>query len=369
MSGEIISIEPRLPPAVCGTSTYGLMLSRHWPHSESRPRFLHLVVDGAEASRRELGTADIHEVGRCASNLLSQMEEFPDAGVIVHYSSRGFHRFGIPLWLSRGLSRWRKRNPDARMLAFYHEVPQPLAMTSRHYILERINRTIIRRIARAANVIATNTREHATRLEEITWRRGVPCVPVPSNIPAPDHADGSFASRAAKDFAVFGLPFTQLLTLRYFEPELADWCKSGVIERLHLIGPTDEKCAPQIDALLGRIFPPEAVIRHGTLPVDRVSEILSRVGFCLTQSNEGNFSKSGSFTAFAAHACAVVSRMKSGGEPFAHLIRPEEVAPAVQRKDFAEFERRGFALREWYLRESDWPVVAGRIRQMYEGGL
>lgn len=367
MSNAIVSIEPRLPPAMCGTSTYGWTLSRNWP--EPRPRFVHLVVDGAEASRKQLGTADIFDVGRSAANLSARLEEFPDAGVIVQYASRGFHRFGIPLWLSRGLSRWRQRHPRARMLVFFHEVPQSLPITSRHYILERINRHIIRRLSRTASVIATNTKEHAARLEELTGRRDVPFLPVPSNIPAPDNADSSFARRAARDFAVFGLPFTQLLTLRHFAAELAEWRRAGVIERLHLIGPADGKFSPQSDELLAGVLPSGAIVRHGGLDATQVSEILGRTGFCLTQCSEENFSKSGTFTAFAAHGCAVVSKMKPVREPLGFLVQPEQVSDAILRGDFSEIEKRARALRDWYLRESDWPVVAARIRQLYEGGM
>ncbi len=363
MTDTILSIEPRLPPAVCGVGMYGWELARRWP--EPGPRFVHLVVDGAEASRGLLGSGDIFETGGSAAALASRMAEYPGAGVIVHYASRGFQRLGVPLWLWRGLSRWRRRQPDARMVTFHHEVSPRLPMMTRHYFLERIERCVTARIARAANVVATNTREHAARLEKITGRRDVRCLPVPANIPAPPDSDGSFARREARDFVVFGVPLTQLLTVRHFAAELAEWHRAGVLGRLHVIGPSDEKFSPETDALLARTLPADAVVRHGVLGAPQVSAVLSRAGFFLTQSNENDFSKSGTFAAFAAHACAVVSRMKGAGGPFVHLIRPEEVAPAVQRMELGEFARRACALREWYLRESDWPVVAARFAAMF----
>ena len=366
MSDVIFSIEPRLPPAVCGTSGFGWQLSQHWP--DATKKFTHLTVDGAEASRRHFGRQEIFETGQSASRLFARLQEHPGAGVIVQYSSRGYHRYGIPIWLARGLGKWRRANAASRMLVFFHEVPQPLPLLTRHGILERINRAIIRRLCRYADVIATNTGEHAERLGEITGRREVPCLPIPSNIPAPGNVDASFAGRAAGDFAVFGLPLTLLLTLQHFAAELAEWREAGVLERLHLIGPPDEKFSRQTDALLAGILPAEAIVRHGALDAAQVSEVFSRAGFFLTQSNEGNFSKSGTFAAFASHACAVVSKMRTHGEPFAHLVQPSEVVPALQRKDFAEFERRARALREWYLRESDWPAVAGGIERLFRGG-
>lgn len=365
MSDVIISIEPRLPPAMCGTSTYGWTLSRHWP--EANRRFVHLVVDGAEASRRHFGTEQIHDVGQSAARLYEQLKKHPGAGVILHYASRGFHRYGVPLWLARGLGKWRCQHRDARLLVFFHEVPQRLPATSRHYVLERLNRIIIKRLARLADVIVTNTPEHAERLGRLTGRSEIPWLWVPSNIPAPQNPDSSFASRNTKDFVIFGLPFTQLLTAQAFAEELKTWHWEGVIERLHLIGPTDAKFSPQVVALLAQILPGDAVIRHGSLEPPAVSRILQSAGFCLTQSNAENFSKSTTFAAFPAHGCAVVAKMGSEAAipPLCHLIHPEELPTLVRSPGFSEISSRARALAAWYAENADWPVVATHFARMF----
>jgi hypothetical protein len=208
----------------------------------------------------------------------------------------------------------------------------------------------------------TNAPEHAQRLCELSRRASVEWLPIPSNIPPPADLIASFSTRRRGDFVIFGLPFTQLLTVQAFARELAAWRAAGVLERLHLVGPTDATFAPQTAALLHALLPEESIVRHGPLEPSAVSEVLSHAGFCLTQNTETNFSKSGTFAAFAAHGCAVVSRMSPIREPLGYIFQPEEVSDTALREDFLEFERRARALREWYLRESDWPAIAARIR-------
>ena len=364
MSETILSIEPRLPPAVCGTSMYGWRLTEHWP-DQSR-RFVHAVVDGAEASRRQFATEDIVETGQSSSGLLAALEKHAGGGAILHYASRGYHRYGIPIWLARGIARWRRRNPVAPLLVFFHEVPQPLPMRSRHYILERINRAIIRLLCRKASVLMTNAPEHAQRLSELSGRASVEWLPVPSNIPAPPDVESTIAGRRRREFVIFGLPFTHLLTVRAFEKELAAWQSAGLIEKVHLIGPNDAKFSPQTAALLRTLLPEDRIVTHGPLEPRAVSALLMSAGFCLTQNTGANFSKSGTFAAFAVHGCAVVARLGAGPEPLAFLVQPEEVADPQMRSDFSEFDRRARALREWYLRASDWPVISAKVRAAFD---
>src|SRR5207247_1808487 len=105
---------------VCGTSTYGWKLSQHWP--DRTKHFVHLVVDGAVESRQYYGCEYIFAVGESGRELSARMALHPGAGVILHYASRGFNRYGCPIWMARGITRWRRRNPDARLLIFFHEV-------------------------------------------------------------------------------------------------------------------------------------------------------------------------------------------------------------------------------------------------------
>ena len=365
MRDVIFSIEPRLPPAVCGTSGFGWQLSQHWP--DATKKFTHLTVDGAEASRRHFGRQEIFETGQGASRLFARLQEHPGAGVIVHYASRGFHRYGIPIWLARGLGQWRRANAASRMLVFFHEVPQPLPLLTRHGILERINRAIIRRLCGHADEIVTNTPEHSGRLAEISGRSGIPWMWIPSNIPTPQNAADA-AVRRAGDFVIFGLPFTQMLTVRAFAVEMKAWRGAGLIERLHLIGPADAKFSPQTDALLAEFLPGDAIVRHGALESAAVSRILREAGFCLTQSNAENASKSGTFTAFAAHGCAVVAKV--GGDisqaPFSHLIQPGELPELVRQPDGTEIARRSRALAAWYAKSVDWPVLAEKVARIFD---
>src|SRR6185436_5078671 len=107
---------------------------------------------------------------------------------------------------------------------------------------------------------------------------------------------------------------------------------------------------------------------HGELPPVEISRLLSCAGFCLSQSNGENFSKSGTFAAFAAHGCPVIMRAGRGSAeaPFRHLIQPDELLVGGVRTDFSSFEQRANDLRDWYSREVDWPNLAEKIGGLFD---
>lgn len=354
----IISIAPRLPPAVCGVGTYSLLLAQAWPSPEF---FVHLVVDGQSASCVALPQSSIVEVGHSSTRLVRELISRRPTSVILHYSSRGYHRFGIPIWLARAIHQWKARNAKAELIVFFHEVPAHLPLRSirnHHGVIQKFNQFIMKILCKNASKVVTNSSEHALRLEAMFGLKNVPRISVSSNIPAPRHTSIPFESRVPADFLIFGLSFTQLLTVKSFAEELAYWASTGLLRRLHLVGPTDgSSFSKAINELLSSILSSHQVIHHGVLEVSEISHLLQTVGFCLTQVTEKNYYKSTTFMAYAAHGCPVISRISSTSLPLNFLVRPNE----LEARPYEEFAPRALSLREWYFREADWPLAAKKI--------
>ena len=241
-----------------------------------------------------------------------------------------------------------------------HEVAGQMPITSRHYWLARIDAWIIRRIARTADVLVTNTEHHQVKLRSISRRDDVHLFPVASNIRiAPT---GSIA-RSATEFVIFGLPFRRLHTVQKFESDIRRWHAAGRLKRLHLIGPDGDELTKQADALLATMPQSISVVRHGRLPAAEVSRILSSARFALTDVTPETWSKSGAFMACAAHRCLpVVAGADHGPVPLSFAITPEE----LETISADDIDRRASALAQWYEENAAWPVIASRMAALLQ---
>jgi hypothetical protein len=163
----------------------------------------------------------------------------------------------------------------------------------------------------------------------------------------------SFKQRNPTDFLIFGLPFTQLLTITAFAQELVSWSSKRLLKRLHLVGP------PSLEAnrLLRSMLPIDAIVQHGVLLDWELSSLLEKTGFCLTQSTENNYAKSGTFMAFASHGCPTIGKVSKNAPPFSFLVHPAEIG----HYHYTELAQRAVALRNWYFSEHDWPIVTTKI--------
>ncbi len=351
-------VAPRLPPRACGIGTYAWALHQHWPGRHSQNRFL--VFAEAAASREYLGDQTIEEFPAHAARFADFLEQQEATDVLLHYAGRAYHRFGFPRWMPDAFTIWQRRDARRRLHVIFHELPANFPLLSKQGILQRLSFAVARRLAEQAATLITNSEHHATVLNRWRLRSAVEWFPVPSNIPAPVETAIRGDRRLRGDFAVFGLPYTRLQTLRIFLDWISIWKKSGRLLRLHLIGPPDNKFTPEADALLHRTLSDAEVVNHGELSPANVSKALFEVECCLSNSNELTWSKSGTFMACAAHGCPVVTERPSAGEPLRFTIAAE----SVETMTAAVAREKGARLRRWYLDNADWDLTARRVAEI-----
>ena len=350
-----IIISTRLPPQLCGIGAYSWLLHRHWPGETSHVGFL--VVEGAAESAAALNHGAIAEFNAKAANLSRALESADGADVLLHYAGRAYHRYGCPIWLPAVLAKWKAKYPAGRLLIFFHELPGKFPIASRHYWIDLCNRRIIRKLARLADVIVTNTSDHVTKIMKISGRADVHLAPVGSNILAPDNLS---QQRVRTEFVIFGLPFSRWQTLQMFDAEIRSWQRDGRLTKLHLVGPRDEKFDLRSEELIAAWPDPHVVIRHGILPSLEVSKLLGGVQFALTNATFKNWSKSTAFMAYASHGCAIVGRLHAASTPLCFTISPDEVATISE----ADFGGRTQSLKEWYDQNADWNIIAQKISDL-----
>ncbi|HXX42536.1 MAG TPA: glycosyltransferase [Chthoniobacterales bacterium] len=355
----LLIVTTRLPPRVCGIGTYSWLLHRHWPDENSHARFL--VVDGATESATDLKYSSISEFNAEPSQLATILDRAGTAHLLLHYAGRAYHRYGCPLWLPRVLRDWKAKFPTSRSVIFFHELPgNNFPVSSRFFWIDKCNRRVVYQLTQLADAIATNTRKHIETIENISRRNDVHFIPVGSNI---EPFENWSAERGRSEFAIFGLPFGRWQTLEMFEPEVRQWQRTGRLTKLHLIGPRDEKFDQRCDRLIEGLPTPAAIVRHGLLASNEVSQLLGRIQCGLTNVTAENWSKSTTFMAYAAHDCAVIGKVKSETVPLNLVISPEEL-PKISDDDLG---KRGAALRRWYRDNADWSAIAKQIAGLFAG--
>ncbi|MDQ6808387.1 MAG: hypothetical protein M3Z64_03025 [Verrucomicrobiota bacterium] len=354
----LVIVAPRLPPRACGIGTYAWQLHRHWPAPHGQERFL--VFADADATRENLPDTSVAQFPASARGLAEALERAQNADVLLHYAGRAYHRFGFPRWMPEAFATWRKRDDRRRLHVIFHELPADLPLLSKQGILQRFSFPVARALAEQASSLVTNSAHHASVLNRWSLRCPVEWLPVPSNIAAPDDLAMRAPQRRPGEFAIFGLPYTRLQTVRTFRDWLTRWKQSGRLSRLHLIGPRDAKFTPEADAMIASALPPDSVVDHGELDPAAVSNLLFESEFCLSISNDLTWSKSGTLMAYAEHACAVVIAQPCANEPLQFTISAADVAGATG----SGASEKGERLRQWYLAHATWRIVAKRIAEI-----
>ncbi|MEY2484759.1 MAG: hypothetical protein QOH39_407 [Verrucomicrobiota bacterium] len=300
---------------------------------------------------------DIVEFNGNGRNLARALDHAGPVDVLLHYAGRAYHAYGSPVWLPAVLSRWKQKCPAGRLTVLFHEIPPKLPFSSRHYWMNLGNERVIRKLARLADALITNTSEHVAKLERISGRRDVHRVPVGSNI---EPSEFSVQQRKRTEFVVFGLPFGRWQTLEMFNREIPSWQKNGHLARLHLIGPRDAKFDRRSDRLIETYPNPASVVIQGEMPPAEISRLLASAQFALSNAGPENWSKSSTFMAYAAHGCAIVSEWKSESVPLSFAVRPGEVTTVSD----GELRERTESLHEWYDKNAAWDVIARRISEI-----
>jgi len=355
----LLVITTRLPPAVCGIGTFSWLLHRHWPENDRDVRFL--VVDGAANSTAELKLAGISEFDGQPVKLSTILDEIGAGDLLLHYAGRAYHRYGCPFWLPIVLENWKRKFSASRIVIFFHELPgNNFPITSRFFWIDQCNRRVVRRLARLADAVATNTREHARMLERISNGKDVRVVPVGSNIEPGSEPVGP---KKKTEAAIFGLPFGRWQTLDLFGRVLREWQTNGRLTKLHLIGQTDNKFDQRSERLIENLPRPESVIRHGFLSAEEVSSLLGQVQLGLTNATVENWSKSTTFMAYAAHGCVIVGNLKGETAPLKFTVLPEEVSSLSE----ADLNARGTMLRQWYHENASWKSIAAQFKPLFAG--
>lgn len=377
---EILQIVPQLPPAISGVGDYAYLLARQlraahdihtkfvvcdpqWENAESGK--LKTETGEPTINHQPSTTLDgfpiYHLKEQSAAELLRVLSaEGMPSTVLLQYVGYGYEKRGCPVWLARGLDRWKNqkaetRNPNSlsqfqlsafslsarpRLVTMFHELYASGPPWRSSFWTSPIQRWLVMHLATASGHCVTNLRLCGRVLGKMTGQSEActTVLPVFSNVGEPTQKP-DYHERPPR-LAVFGTPNWRRQAYVEYRRDLEQLCASlGLDEIVDVGAPCGELPALSISRTEKGSLTPELVSQ----------ELLScRAGFFAYAVPY--LGKSGIFAAYAAHGLVPVTYGANRGESEdgmrsgEHFLRPS----ALSDRDAQRLEGVRSNVIEWY---------------------
>jgi len=298
---RIVQIVPLLPPPFEGLGGYALALARFFASSHGIPSAYVVglpswcgTTPGDVVAVAERSGEGLAEALAACSRLTGRGHEA--TAVVLHYVNYGYQKRGCPVWLLRGLARWREEAPGQRLVTVFHEVYAFGPPWRSSFWLSPVQRRLAARLARMSDGVVTPLSRYAGSLRR--WRPGLPSrvLPVFSTVGEPETLM-SYPERKPI-MVTFGGPGSRERAYGPYRSQLDGACRALGIERLIDIGPAISSVPASVS---GR--PVESL---GTLPAEEVSARLQEAQAGFLAYPPGFLGKSSVFAAYSAHGLPTV---------------------------------------------------------------
>jgi hypothetical protein len=276
--------------------------------------------------------------------------------VLLQYVGYGYQKRGCPVWLVRGLEKWRKQKaeinndeePDTSQLSqfpisalpnlvtMFHELYATGPVLRSSFWTSPVQRWIAKSLARMSGHCFTNLNIYGRVL--IKFNAGkesrVTVLPVFSNVGEPEHLP-DWNVRQPR-MIVFGSAVQRRKVYFEYAADLEKACQAMGLEEIVDIGAPFE--IPQLSV---------RVSQRGILPASEVSRemLAARAGFFAYPA--AYLGKSGVFAAYAAHSLVAVTfetnwmRNKDGLKIGKHYLRSNEI-------NDCDAEKIAIHMHHWY---------------------
>ena len=257
--------------------------------------------------------------------------------LITHLSHYGFAKRGNPVWLVRGLERWIRLRPAARLIVMFHELYATGPPWRSSFWLSPVQRWITRRLLELCDFAVTTTQRYETTL--LRWRPKVLLRRLPMFSTVGEPALNSRPADRANVAVIFGRVGIEDQLYGKMASPLAEIVTALNIERIIDIGPRSRP----VPAMIGQA----PVELYGFLPADSVSNILKGARYGFIAYPPHLLEKSSIFAAYAAHGVLPIvlwrnTRQNQGQEPL--FLGDHEIRSFSSEQSFL-FQTR---LRDWY---------------------
>ncbi len=332
----LIQVVAQLKPERCGVSDHAILLAQEL-EAAFQIRTAFVVLNSTERCSvpyPRLYCAPSQLLEACISLSKGQF-----AALLVHCSGYGYSRDGAPFILAEALERVRKSS-EFPIAAHFHELYAAGMPWKSAFWYTRRQQKVVRRLAAACDLVATNSTRHLQWLEREAIQGGVPAVrllPMFSNVGESREPPALRGRRPA--LVVFGLADTRRKAYRRLS-SLGKLLHTLGVEEIVDVGPEFD-----VSSELGGI----AIRRMGVLAATDLAGVLSQSMFGFVQHDSFSLAKSGVFAGLCALGVIPVIAEPFSGEVDGlkdgiHVVS-QKTADAVQNEGL---EQCSAAAWTWY---------------------
>jgi len=307
---QIISIAPRLVPAIDGVGDYALNLAR-----QLRQDFAintHFIVGdpnwSGEAVIEGFLVSQVETRSTEAFLSLLQTAQTPSI-ILLHYVPHGYAKKACPFWLLSALENWKHSNSHRKLITMFHELYAfglPIINTgvqlersgirivaNSDFWLAPVQKSLTSRLACLSDRCLTSRQGYADVLLRLSGnkQKSISILSIPSNIGEPEEIL-PLAMRH-RQLVIMGQQKNRLRVYQKAQTELKQICDTLEIERIVDIGPSIDLKQHSINGV--------PIVELGRQPAAKISEILSSSIAGFLSYNPSFLAKSGIFAAYCSH--------------------------------------------------------------------
>lgn len=342
----VLSIVPRLPPAVDGVGDYALKLA-HQLFQEFDIKTHFATSDVTQIAENQADVLAVNQLNaHTAASLLALLQDSKTTVVLLHYVSYGYAKRGCPTWLIEGLENWKAKNPEVRLVTMFHEVYASGPPWTSAFWLSSLQRNLATRLAKLSDRILTSKQFYAELLCELAPKHysQIPVLPIFSTVGEPKRV--LQLAKRSPQLVVFGGRASRLRVYQDSTDILIKVCQTLDIKKVLDIGPPTGLNLSFIKEV--------SVVERGTLPVEEISYILSHSLAGFLSYAPDFLAKSTIFAAYCAHGVLPINSAKKsksadgadGIEAGKHYWNPD--TPTTILKDLAATQAIADSAYAWY---------------------
>lgn len=308
----ILSIVPRLPPAIDGVGDYAWLLSeslaaRHQISTQFITCDPMVAATGKNIESDSENPSQIQIPQRSTDTLLTILDRFDNIDtLLLQYVGYGYAKRGCPLWLLAALTKWRNGKLSRRLIIMFHEVYASSRLPwSSQFWTSPIQQKIAKDLINLSDRLITNSQVFADLISRLSSKHDdkISIMPIFSNV---GECAAPIPLKKRNPWLVtFGNSGFRRSIYTNSLAQITTVCKQLEIAEIYDIGHNS--------AQIVRPIPGVKVNSMGILPAPEISQIfqMARAGFI--NYPLPYIAKSGIFAAYSSHGlCSVFDRDNLG---------------------------------------------------------
>ena len=337
----MVVIIPNFPPNVDGLGDYAYLLVNQLRTDGASLKIDFVVAGNLSYPNKEYDGYKVYTLKKKTPVALIRVLKQLDTAIIhLHYVSYGYAKRGTPLWLLRGLQKWKSSNNNHVLITTFHEsYATSIRPWTSSFWNQWLQKLICKKIFLLSEHSITNREANQNRFKKFSLSKKIAVLPVFSNMGEGSSIIPLFERK--KQLVILGSIDSRNTIYKNYITEINKVCKKLNIQKVIDIG--------SVVAQLPKLDIPIEVM--GIKGRNEISSILSEsyAGLMGAYGSE-YFARSGIFAAFTSHSMLVIALDADVRKPKDSIIANQHFITADSSN--ADYDAVSNAGYEWYMQHS-----------------